>query len=127
MSAADGKPEIDAELEAAIHADAAEDEDASPIIRRFLTSIVERGDGDAEARAAQRRRAEVERLVTRFAWTCEELSVAFGDLDRSDPDTVQLLVDHGVGPTLVEVRVKAAGLLEAIDAHESTVGGATAG
>jgi hypothetical protein len=121
MSAADGKPEIDAELEAAIHADAAEDEDASPIIRRFLTSIVERGDGDAEARA------EIERLVTRFAWTCEELSVAFGDLDRSDPDTVQLLVDHGVGPTLVEVRVKAAGLLEAIDAHESTVGGATAG
>jgi hypothetical protein len=124
MSAADGKPEIDADLEAAIHADLDGDEDSSPIIRRFLTSIVERGDGDVEARAAQRRRTEIERLVTRFAWTCEELSVAFGDLDRNDPDTVQLLADHGVGPTLVEVRVKAAGLLEAIDAHDASAGGA---
>jgi hypothetical protein len=90
-----------------------DEEDLSPDVRRFLELIAQR-DGSAETASERRRQLERERRVTRFAWTCEELDVAFADL-RADPETIALLVDHGVRSTLDSVRWKCDELLRLID------------
>jgi hypothetical protein len=94
-----------------------DDDDLSPSIRQFLESIAER-DSTGVSAADRRREVERERRVTRFAWTCEELNVAFGDL-RADDRMLALLVDHGVRVTLLELQSKCAALLESIDANTS--------
>jgi hypothetical protein len=94
------------------------DEDSAPQVRRFLEAIAQsRGPARTAGPApkpATTRVVDRERLVMRFAWTCEELNVAFADMDPSDPETRRLLSDHGVGLTLDEVRAKAAALSAAI-------------
>jgi hypothetical protein len=89
-----------------------DEDDLSPDIRRFLETIAQR-DGSAETGADRRRQLERERRVTRFAWTCEELDVAFADL-RADAATLELLDDHGVRSTLESVRWKCDELLRLI-------------
>jgi hypothetical protein len=87
-----------------------DDDDLSPEVRQFLQSIA---DGDGGVSRADRRKAlDRERRVTRFAWTCEELNVAFGDL-RLDDTTRALLVEHGVRQTLEEIRAKCDAMLAA--------------
>jgi hypothetical protein len=95
--------------------DAAEldEDDLSPRVRKFLESIAQRDD-DGRTPADRRRMVDRERRVTRFAWTCEELNVAFGDL-RADEETIGLLVDHGVRSTLFEIHAQAAALLAKLD------------
>jgi hypothetical protein len=91
-----------------------DDDDLSLGVRRFLEAIAER-DTDGATQADRRRELDRERRVSRFAWTCEELNVAFGDL-RSDDLTMSLLADHGVKDTLHEVETKCRELLAAIEA-----------
>jgi hypothetical protein len=87
-----------------------DDDDLAPEVRRFLQSIA---DGDSAVSRADRRKAlDRERRVTRFAWTCEELNVAFGDL-RLDDTTRSLIVEHGVRETLEEIRAKCEAMLDA--------------
>src|SRR4051812_34364750 len=90
-----------------------DDDDLSPQIRRFLESIADR-DGEGRSRADHRRELDRERRVTRFAWTCEELSVAFDDL-REDDETRTMLVEHGVQATLAELQAKCAALLQSLE------------
>jgi hypothetical protein len=90
-----------------------DDDDLSLGVRRFLEAIAER-DSTGATRADRRRELDRERRVSRFAWTCEELNVAFGDL-RSDDLTISLLLDHGVHNTLLEVQAKCTQLLASIE------------
>ena len=106
MSSPDG-PQADAEVDL-------DDEDLSPNVRRFLEIIADE-DGSGVTAAERRLAVDRERRVTRFAWTCEELNVAFADL-RDDAETIGLLADHGVHATLAEIQAKAAALLATIEA-----------
>jgi hypothetical protein len=96
------------------------DEDTAPQVRRFLESIAQskapaRGAHPSLGAVEPARIVDRERQVMRFAWTCEELNVALGSMDPADPETLRLLIDHGVGLTLAEVQSKAAALAEAIE------------
>jgi hypothetical protein len=109
MSHADGQAHdgpVDGEVDL-------DDDDLSPNVRRFLQIIADEDESGA-TRAERRLAVDRERRVTRFAWTCEELNVAFADL-RSDLETISLLADHGVTATLAEIHAKAGALLRAIE------------
>jgi hypothetical protein len=95
-----------------------DDDDLSPRVRQFLESIVDR-DERGLAPADRRRMVDRERRVSRFAWTCEELNVAFADL-LTDTETIALLDDHGVRATLLEIEAKTAALLSSLDGEGST-------
>jgi hypothetical protein len=91
-------------------------EDASEsIVRQFLQSIADRPADAVPTRRGFSRPADRERQVMRFAWMAEELNVAIGDLDLSDPNTVELLVEHAVPNTLLELRIKAAKVIRTVD------------
>jgi hypothetical protein len=105
MTAADGSPpwlDDGAEL--------ADDSDAR--LRRYLESIAY-GKKDADP-AAARGTGRTEARVSRFAWSCEELDVCFGEIDPHDPETLTLVIEQGIAKTLVDIRAKADSLLQHI-------------
>lgn len=85
------------------------------VVQRFLRSIAERPDDAVPTRRGFTSPTDLERQVMRFAWTAEELNVALDDLELSER-TLGLLLEHAVPSTLIEIRLKAAKLIRAIDA-----------
>jgi hypothetical protein len=107
MTAADGnRPHIDEGVVL--------DEETTPKVRRFLEAIA-RPNEHATREAVERTPAEAEAIVTRFAWSCEELNVAFGRIDANDARIRTHLLEHGVDATLREVHTRTMAMLEAID------------
>jgi hypothetical protein len=90
------------------------DEETTPKVRRFLEAIA-RPNEHATREAVERTPADAEAIVTRFAWSCEELNVAFGRTDANDPQVCTHLLDHGVDATLREIHTKTTAMLAAID------------
>jgi hypothetical protein len=114
MTAADGnRPHIDEGVVL--------DEETTPKVRRFLEAIA-RLHQDATRHPIERAPVDAEAVVTRFAWSCEELNVAFAGIGASDPQILAHLLDHGVDATLLEIHTKTAALLAAIDrARDSAI------
>jgi hypothetical protein len=90
------------------------DEETTHKVRRFLEVIAGVEDEPA-VHGVPRIGIDPETTVTRFAWACEELNVAFGGVHPADTTVLAHLVDHGVDATLREIYAKAEALLAAID------------